>query len=148
VSEAMTTRCPECGATWKVDADCETRFHHFLALEFGDPAYGAVHNLTVPAYMFQHPSEVSREGWKTMRELLWQFVHGGASPAEVRASRRDEMDSGNRKWSIRKGPRIELPANFSWTRTILDVPDGSAEVYCEGIVAWARQVLKDTEGIG
>jgi hypothetical protein len=143
----MATRCPECRATWMVDAECAERFHHFLALEFGDPAYGAVHHLTVPAYMLQHPSQLSGAGWEAMRALLWQFVHGGVSPAEVRASKHDELDSGNRAWSFRQGPRITLPEGFAWSRTVMDVPDESAAAYREGIEAWARQVLEDTEGI-
>ena len=33
------------------------------SLEYVDPAYGAVHHLTVAAYMLQHSSQLSREGW-------------------------------------------------------------------------------------
>lgn len=52
--------CSECGAA---DNLCKSRFDEFLALEFSDMGYGTVHNLTVAAYMIQHSSKLSLEGW-------------------------------------------------------------------------------------
>jgi hypothetical protein len=52
--------CLECGATSKA---CESQFHEFLAKEFTDPKYWAVHHLTVSAYMIQHSSKLTPEGW-------------------------------------------------------------------------------------
>ncbi len=143
--------CPECGAAWQRADACTARFHHFLALEFERPAYGAVHHLTVIAYMLQHPSHLSRRGWLAQRALLGQFLAGGCTPDESRRRNRERFASGTRSWSITKGERVQLPEGFRWSRTILDVPDESAEVYGAGVEAWARQVLAEAaafEGIG
>jgi hypothetical protein len=58
--------CPECGAP---NAACATRFDECLVLEFSNAGYGAVHHLTVAAYMLQHSSKLTREGWLHMRGL-------------------------------------------------------------------------------
>ena len=75
------TACPECGAA---ETRCEAQFHRFLALEYSDAAYGAVHHLTVAAYMLQHSSKLTAEGWLFERDLLKRFLVVGASPSEVR----------------------------------------------------------------
>lgn len=77
----MSMDCPECGAE---EAACESRFHECLALEFQNPAYGAVHHLTVTAYMLQHSSQLTREGWLHERELLRQFIIDDKPPAFIR----------------------------------------------------------------
>lgn len=73
--------CPQCGAL------CLPRFDEFLALEFSDPGYGAAHNLTVAAYMAQHSSRLTREGWLFERSLLREFVVEGKAPALGRQER-------------------------------------------------------------
>ena len=69
--------CPECGAP---DNLCQTRFDEFLALEFSDMRYGAVHNLTVATFMLQHSSRMSKEGWLYERDLLREFIVEKKSP--------------------------------------------------------------------
>src|SRR5919108_6330760 len=72
--------CPECGAP---NSACETRFHEFLIKEFENPSYGAVHHLTVTAYMLQHSSKLSREGWLHERDLLREFLVEKKPPAFI-----------------------------------------------------------------
>lgn len=138
-------RCPECGAAGEL---CKTRFDECLALEFTDVGYGAVHHLTVSAYMLQHSSQLTREGWLHERELLREFLVDNKPPAFIRKQNRDLVDSGKRTFKIksRDGRRIILKS--AWTRTILDVRAEDAETYCADVNAWARSVLEDSESLG
>lgn len=136
----MQEICPECGAAWSAQDNCVERFGRFMGLEMTDPQYGAVHHLTVPAYMLQHPSQLSLRGWEEERNLLRQFLLEGVTPQQVRARGR-QYDSGVRTWSLRKGPRLELPTGFRWTSTIMSVDESSPEQYSQDIQRWARHVL-------
>ncbi len=89
--------CPECGAP---DNDCETRYHECLVKEFTDADYGAVHHLTVAAYMLQHSSKLTKEGWLFERNLLKEFLIDHKSPSFIRKQNRDKVDSGKRAFKI------------------------------------------------
>ena len=117
-----------------------------LAKEIDDPAYGIVHHLTVPAYMLQHNGH-SRDGWLYSRALLAEFVHGGLSPVDARRRNRRALDSGNREWSITRGPKFERFDQIVWTRTIADLRFDDAESHCADVRAWATAVLADTEQV-
>jgi hypothetical protein len=133
--------CPECGAT---DASCQTRFDEFLALEFTDADYGAVHHLTVAAYMLQHSSKLTREGWLHMRGLLREFLVENKPPEFVRKQNRDLVDSGKRKFKIASKDGLPVILKSAWGRkTILDVRAENADVYCEDVSAWAKAVLEE-----
>jgi len=136
--------CPECGA---VDSLCKTRFDEFLALEFTDAGYGAVHNLTVSAYMLQHSSRLTHEGWLYERELLREFLVENKSPEFIRTQNKDLVDSGKRKFKITSKDGKPVINKVTWTKTILDVRAENAEVYCEDIKAWAKSALEDVEGL-
>lgn len=137
--------CPECGAP---DALCQSRFDEFLALEFSDPGgYGSVHNLTVAAYMVQHSSRLTREGWLFERSLLREFLVEGKSPALVRQESREALDSGKRPFKIKSRTGQRIIEKSEWTKTILDVRAENAETYCADIEAWARTALEDAEGL-
>jgi hypothetical protein len=133
--------CPECGAPGMV---CEARYNEFLALEFSDPRYGAVHHLTVAAYMLQHSSNLTREGWLYERELLREFLVEDKSPALVRQQKRDVVDSGKRQFKIKSRTGQPLIARTAWNRTILDVRADDAEAYCQDVEMWARAVLEES----
>lgn len=135
-------RCRQCHA-----AGCEDRYHAFLAREYVDPRYGAVHNLTVAAYMLQHPDKLSEDGWRAMRDTLRAFLVEGRSTQQHRARIRQDVSSSNRSWSLKKGPRLVLPPGFSWSQTIENVDDATPDRYCADIEAWARAVLADAETI-
>lgn len=136
--------CPECGAP---DNLCLTRFDEFLILEFTDAGYGAVHHLTVAAYMVQHSSKLTREGWLGERGLLREFLVENKSPAYIRKQNKDVVDSGKRKFKIKSKTGVPVINKSTWTKTILDVRAENAEVYCEDINVWARSVLKEAEEI-
>jgi len=136
--------CPECGAT---DTLCKTRFDEFLVLEFTDVSYGAIHHLTVAAYMLQHSSKLTREGWLHMRGLLREFLVENKPPEFIRKQNRDLVDSGKRKFKITSKDGLPVISKTSWVKTILDVRTENAEMYCEDVTLWARAVLDEAEVI-
>lgn len=136
--------CPECGAP---DSLCKERFDEFLILEFTDPGYGAVHHLTVAAYMVQHSSKMTREGWMYERDLLREFLVENKSAATIRKQIKDTVDSGKRTFKFKSKTGIPVINKTNWTKTILDVRSENSEVYCDDINAWARSVLKDAEAL-
>jgi hypothetical protein len=136
--------CPECSAT---DSLCKTRFDEFLVLEFTDASYGAVHHLTVAAYMLQHSSKLTREGWLHMRGLLHEFLVENKPAQFIRKQNRDLVDSGKRKFKIVSKDGLPVINESKWEKTILDVRTENAEVYCEDVIAWARAALEEAEVI-
>jgi hypothetical protein len=144
VALEQEVNCPECGAATKL---CQTRFDEFLVLEFTDAGYGAVHHLTVAAYMVQHSSKMTREGWLHERGLLREFLVENKLSAFVRRQNRDLVDSSKRKFKIKSKDGQPVINKTSWKKTILDVRTENAEVYCEDVTAWARSVLEEAEEI-
>jgi len=136
--------CPECGAP---DNLCQTRFDEFLVLEFTDPGYGAVHNLTVATYMLQHSSKMSKEGWLYERDLLREFIVEKKSPSLIRQQVKDSVDSGKRTFKFKSKDGVPVINKTTWMKTILDVRAENAEVYCEDINVWSKSVLEETESI-
>lgn len=136
--------CPECGAP---DLQCKTRFDEFLALEFTDVGYGAVHHLTVATYMLQHSGQLTKEGWLHERELLREFLVDNKPPSFIRKQNKDLVDSSKRKFKIKSRDGQRIIQKSTWTKTILDVRTENAEVYCEDVTAWARSALEDAETI-
>ncbi len=136
--------CPECGAA---DDLCKSRFDEFLALEFSDMGYGAVHNLTVATYMVQHSSKLTREGWLFERNLLKEFLIDNKPPAFIRKQNKDIVDSGKRKFKIKSRDGLPVINKSTWTKTILDVRTENAKIYCADVTAWARSVLENAETI-
>jgi hypothetical protein len=139
----MAYTCPLCGARYEADERCEDRFNLALAKEAEDPAYWIVHHLMVPAYMLQH-NGYSRAGWLYSRALLAEFVSGDLSPAAARQRNRRALDSGNRDWSITRGPKLERFDQITWTRTMADVRLDDAESYRADVRTWATAVIADT----
>ena len=136
--------CPECSAP---DNLCQARFDEFLILEFTDAGYGAVHHLTVAAFMLQHSSKMTREGWMYERDLLREFIVEKKSPAAIRRQIKDTVDSGKRTFKFKSKTGVPVISKSTWTKTILDVNAENEEVYCEDITAWARSVLEESEAI-
>ena len=136
--------CPECGAP---DNLCHTRFDKFLVLEFTDAGYGAVHHLTVAAFMVQHSSKMTREGWLFERGLLREFLVENKPPAYIRKQNKDVVDSGKRTFKIKSKTGLPVINKITWAKTILDVRMENPEVYCEDIAAWARSVLEEAEEV-
>jgi hypothetical protein len=136
------TNCTECGAPGPA---CETRFNEFLVLEFTEAGFGAVHHLTVAAFVLQHSSKLSREGWLQMRELLREFLLENKPPAFIRNQNKGIVDSGKRKFKIKSRDALPVIHKNTWTKTILDVPFDDRHTYCSGINEWAMTALKEAE---
>ena len=134
--------CSECSAS---ETSYKTRFDEFLILEFTDVGYGAVHHLTVAAYMLQHSIKLTREGWLHMRDLLRVFLVENKPPAFIRKQNKDLVDSGKRKFKITSKDGLPVINKSTWAKTILDVRAENAEVYCVDVSAWARSVLEDAQ---
>jgi hypothetical protein len=136
--------CPECGAP---DNLCQARFDEYLILEFTDAGYGAVHHLTVTAFMVQHSSRMTREGWLFERDLLRQFLVENKPPALIRKQIKDTVDSGKRRFKIKSKDGVPVINKSTWTKTILDVCAENAERYCQDITGWARSVWEEADKI-
>ncbi|HEV2239390.1 MAG TPA: DUF5946 family protein [Ktedonobacterales bacterium] len=139
----MPYHCPQCGATYSTDETCASRFNDCQAREFSDPAYFAVHHLSVPCFMLQH-DHYSRAGWIRVWRLLVRFLDGLA-PEQARRDARKAGAGGNRMPSLTRGPKLVGVAAVTWSRTIADVRRDSAEQYCADVRAWTAQVVRDAE---
>ncbi len=136
--------CPECGAP---DKSCETRFHECLVKEFEDVAYGEVHHLTVAAYMLQHSSKLTREGWLHERNLLKEFLVEKKPPAFIRQQNKDLVDSGKRSFKIKSKDGAPVIIKTEWKKTIMEVRLENAKDYCEDVSFWAKTVLEESEKV-
>ncbi len=137
--------CPECGAP---EISCNARLEEFLALEFTDPGFGRVHHLTVAAYMLQHSSRLSREGWLYERQLLGEFLVENKSPERIRRQNQDLVDSGRRAFKFESRDGLPVIHKTAWAKTILDVRTETPDVYCADVTAWARTALEEAERLG
>ena len=142
----MAARCPQCGARFESDETCESWFQTTQLMEFEQPAFYAVHHLSVPAYLLQH-NRYSREGWLFTRQLLAQFVGGALTPDEALQRTRATLAGGRRAWSFTRGPKLAEVEQIVWSRTVADVRADTAERYCADVRAWAAAVLADTAAL-
>ena len=136
--------CRDCGAP---ELTCETRFHDFLTLEFENADYGAVHHLTVVAYMLQHSRKLTREVWLETRKLLRGFLIENKPPALIRQQNKAMVESGKRNFKITSRERATKIHKSTRARTILDVRTEDAPTYCADVTAWARSALEESEAI-
>lgn len=140
----MPFTCSQCGAVFISDETCQDRFNVSQIKEIEQPAYYAVHHLSVPCYMLQH-NAYSRKGWIEVRKLLSKFVYDGWTPALARRQNRVNADSGHRTWSFTKGPKLPGVENIAWSYTIAEVRLNTAESYCADARHWAESILADSE---
>ena len=147
VGEAKLNICPECGAEAAAGVDCEALFNECLALEYSDTNYWEVQHLTVAAYMLQHSSRLTKEGWLATRQLLREFLVENKSPLEIKKQNKYSVNSGNRKWKITSRDGKAFIARCKWAKTILDVNLNSSTTYRDTIITWARAALEDSESI-
>jgi len=123
-------------------SQCSNRFWEGQILEGNDPAYYAVHHLSVPAYYLQH-NLYSRAGWLAVHKLLSEFVFEGLTPQLARQKYKHEVDSGKRTFSIVRGEKLAGVELIDWNATMADVRLDTAEQYCEDVRRWAQQVCED-----
>jgi hypothetical protein len=140
----MSFTCPHCGAIFASDETCQDRFNVSQLKEIEQPAYYAVHHLSVPCYMLQH-HVYSREGWIEVRKLLARFVYDGWTPAMARRQNQATWESKRRTWSFTKGAKLPGVENIVWNYTIAEVRLDTAEAYCSDVRHWAESILADSE---
>lgn len=129
--------CSRCGAVVSGGkAGCQRLFEEVLALEYSDPAYGAVHLLTVDAYALQHSEDHGpRSNAFHLLRLRVLLEHGGDprlgwNPPWFQAQINDK----------RPAPFLEPPANRGEV-TIADVHGAKTpEEHAERVWHWARSV--------
>lgn len=138
------TTCPHCGATLSAFSSCRERFDRALALEFSNPAYFAVHHLSVPCYLLQHEHYSCAE-WLAACDLLRQFVEGHLTRPAARRRAAALVKKYKDASAGSNGQRREAEREIRWSRTIADVRLDSPTHYCADVRAWAAAVVADTE---
>ena len=139
----MPSTCPDCGAALD-EATCQSIFDACLALEFSDPAYGAVHFLTVACFMVQH-RHYSDEGLVWIEKKLCDVLVNGVPMEEIRRQAGKDTAQGKRAWKVTRQPgERELP-KIAWSMTIADVASSfrDAATYCELVKEWANKMLRE-----
>lgn len=140
----MSGVCVQCGGHFGEAETCQDRFNQGQLLEVAQPAYYAVHHLSVPCYMLQH-NIYSQLGWLAVRQLLFEFVHEGLTPQAVRRRDRRKVDSGHRTFSFTKGPKLPGVENIRWRYTVAEVRLDTPENYCADVRQWAAIILEDSK---
>jgi hypothetical protein len=115
---------------------CRELFNEVLALEYGDPAYGAAHLLTVDAYALQHSEDHGpRSNAFHLLRLCVLLEHGGdpritQNPAWLQA----QFDGD------RAAPFLEAPTGRG-EMTIADVRGAaSPDDHAGRVLRWAQSV--------
>jgi hypothetical protein len=138
----MSPPCPQCGAVLPSGESCQDRFNLSQVIELEQPAYYAVHHLSVPCYLLQH-NAYSHRGWLEVRKLLAMFVHEGWTPQMAR--RQIKANAAGKNWSLTRGEKLPGVEDIAWTATIAGISLDSAEAYCADVRRWAAQILVDSE---
>jgi len=142
----MPNTCPECGAIYHDELTCEEVFNQFLALEFSDPRYGAVHFLTVACYMIQH-GRYSDEGLVWIAQRLRDYLERGIPADQIARQAAKETGQGQRDWKVNRRPGDPPQKKVAWSMTIAEVVEQyqDAEAYCAAITQWARITLQEMQ---
>ena len=117
-------------------AGCFALFGQVLALEYSNPAYGAVNHLAVDAHALLHPQDhgVKNNPYHLIR-LCWLLEHGGAP----------RLGHGPRWLQVQfhgnlNIPVLEPPPDRGKV-TVVDVYGGAgADEHAERVYRWARSV--------
>lgn len=142
----MTARCPDCGARLPAGQSCYESFTAGQLKELDNPAYWAVHHLSVPCWLLQH-DRYSRDGWLATYRLLIRFLRDGVPPATVLRQTQPKVASDRRSWSFSKGLKLPGVAEIRWSTTVADVELTTAEGYCAGVRRWAESILADAAAV-
>jgi hypothetical protein len=134
--------CPECGAVLQEGTTCETHFHQMLFWEAEFPDLGIVHHLTVLCYHLQHPHLYSQDGLANGIQLLTQFVRDGISPAEIRRTMSNKVNSNTRQWKVTARPDSKgaYAHPVTWTMRAADVVARGSDQYVDSVREWAQSV--------
>lgn len=143
---APTISCPRCQGVFDTRTPCSAQFALTQAQEFQDPAYFAVHHLSVSCYMLQHAG-YSSSGWQMARFLLSGFLHGGWCVDETGRWLRAELASGRYRDRLTADAPLPELESIIWSSTLADVRLHSSAIYCADVRHWAQSVLDDTAEI-
>jgi hypothetical protein len=138
----MASLCPECGAVFNEDGNCQAIFDSMLVLEFSDPGYGAVHFLTVACFMIQH-GRYSDEGFTWIEQKLRANLEEGITADEIRRQAGKDADQSKRNWKVTRQPGARPLPKIAWSITIADAVahKQDSQIYCEWVKKWAGATL-------
>jgi hypothetical protein len=135
--------CPECGAALPAGQTCEDVFYALQALEAEDPAYYAVHLLSVATYMIQH-GRYSDEALAWIQKTMRAFLDGGQTAEQIRRAAQRETQQANRTWHVLRPAGAPPLPKIAWTMTVSDVArrQHDAASYNALVREWARVTLR------
>jgi hypothetical protein len=144
----MPSTCPDCGAPQTDEMTCQTAFDTFLSLEYVDPAYGAVHFLTVACFMIQH-NRYSDVGLIWIQNTLGEYLEKDLSLDQLRQLASQGTDSGSRSWKVTRSKDAPPLPKVAWSMTIIDVARQytDADSYRDLITQWARVTLREMSAL-
>jgi hypothetical protein len=133
--------CPQCGAALPAGQSCEDVFYALQLLEVQDPAYYAVHLLSVATYFIQH-DRYSDEALAWIQGTMREFLAG--KPAEqIRKAAWHDTQQANRTWKVLRPADAPPRPAMAWEMTIADVArQHDAASYCVLVTEWARATLR------
>lgn len=134
--------CPQCGELIRGERTCQQAFDEAIALEYADPRYGAVHHLTVLAFMLQH-DRYRGDVWLDARTLLERFLREDVTPADAR---REWTRAGSHSLVLGPPGCTRFP-DIDWRRSAADLRLGDPDAYREDVRQWADSVLWDSLGV-
>jgi hypothetical protein len=105
----------------------------------------------VLCYHLQHPGLYAPDGLENALHLLYDFVVGGLSPAEVRRRGRQGVDSSSRAWKVTGSEargRGSYDPPVAWTMTAADVVAGGPDAYCDSVRRWADSMVESLRAGG
>ena len=131
------TPCARCGAVVPDGtAGCFALFGQIMALEYSDPAYGAVNLLAVDAHALQHPEDhgAKNNSFHLIR-LCWLLEHDGDPQLGLGPRWLQMQFDGNPDILV-----LEPPPDRGKV-TVVDVAGAaSADQHAERVYQWARSV--------
>jgi hypothetical protein len=138
----MKQNCPMCRAKVAGGEDgCQKLFERVLAKEYSDPAYGAVHLLTVDCYALQH-SEAHRPHSNAFHLLRLGWILERDGNAKIGKT---ELDFKRCAKGLRNFPFLDPPKDRGRI-TIADIPlDKGAAEHVRRVAEWARAVWETWE---
>ncbi len=147
----MNETCPDCGVTFPAidgpthkylggSPSCWNAFNEVLAREFQDPAYFAVHRLTVDAYTTQHPGDQSdrraRQSVNIHLTALYLLIEEQADYQTAINSLKTLANSHKDKFF-----ELQPPSPSDYKITINDIKNTtSANDHCAMVREWAQHV--------
>lgn len=138
----MSITCPECGAKLDAYTSCQEIFDQFLALEFSDPEYGAVHFLTVACFMIQH-YQYSESALTWIKQTLGAHLSNNMTADQLRKLAYIDSSNTDRDWKVLRQKDDPQPVHLEWSVTIADVAGNFTDAagYREWINRWAQATL-------